>query len=609
MTTLSRVSHISAIVSTRAEIGRRWLFGLSNPQDDRRPTRLPLLLFALLPPLYLAHQVIFSPRFVLGGEMWAEMATNYYANAESSSLRTQLLATDAGYIPLPQRIVGLVGNFLDLPPTSIPYFYTFTALILSAMVVGVIVLPAFRPVIASDVLRFLIAAACLMVIDFEVRTYINFTYLVVVPVAFLAALALVQPRRNVPAWAWLTPLFLVSKPAVLTVLPAVVAAGLLSRGRFRRIMIVSLLAGAGQVVRLALSARSGGSLLQTDADSTLIDKVWAAVIYTLGFLPRFLLGAITPFPIEWLPLIGLGLLALVFACVLGLRSRAGALVLVGVSLVAATMLLNAVSFPNWFVPDGSFLSLGGYDRRVIVAVFGAIVIVGGIVSQIVEARPVRSLIATLLAATRHSWNEAGVPTTIRTVSVAVFVVWFVATGWGTYASRISQPLTAPLGDVLQWQEVAPELTTADPVVCIPVAPFGWPAYGRGCQMLYGSVTAGVGMKPVPQERNGLYVLDLDIPDEVADRSVAAIALIAQAADVTGDVDAKLVLTRSDGDETVISADEDLPPAGGTVFFASRPAVLTADVMSARVEFTAPVRVGWVATADGEQEVKALWMGQ
>ena len=88
--------------------------------------------------------------------MWAEMATNYYLNAESPSLLTKLFATDAGYIPIVPIIIALIGNQINLPATFTPYFYTFTALILSGMIVGCFCLSIFRKLLLSDLLRVVI---------------------------------------------------------------------------------------------------------------------------------------------------------------------------------------------------------------------------------------------------------------------------------------------------------------------------------------------------------------------------------------------------------------------------------------------------------------------
>ena len=46
--------------------------------------------FAFIVVFYILHQLTLQPNWVAGGEMWAEMATNYYLNAESPSLFIKL---------------------------------------------------------------------------------------------------------------------------------------------------------------------------------------------------------------------------------------------------------------------------------------------------------------------------------------------------------------------------------------------------------------------------------------------------------------------------------------------------------------------------------------
>jgi hypothetical protein len=120
-----------------------------------------------------------QPDWALGGEMWAEMATNYFHNANSTSYFQKFLSTDAGYIPAPQRLIAFFGNFFSFPASSIPYFYTWSSIVLTAMLIGTFCLPAFRILVKNDYLRFFTSLAILIVSDFETRTFINFTYFVV----------------------------------------------------------------------------------------------------------------------------------------------------------------------------------------------------------------------------------------------------------------------------------------------------------------------------------------------------------------------------------------------------------------------------------------------
>jgi hypothetical protein len=156
---------------------RNKLFQMSNSignesmQSDLRPD----ILFLSTVFLYVCYQLAMQPGWVLGGEMWAEMATNYFPNANSPSYLQKFFSTDAGYIPAPQRLIAFVGNQFNLPAASVPYFYIWSAIICTGMMIGAFCLGQFRTLVKSDSLRFLTAISILMVADFETRTFINFT--------------------------------------------------------------------------------------------------------------------------------------------------------------------------------------------------------------------------------------------------------------------------------------------------------------------------------------------------------------------------------------------------------------------------------------------------
>jgi hypothetical protein len=70
---------------------------------------LPTALFLLTIIFYFTYMLLMQPRWILGGEMWAEMATNYFINANSNVFLQQFFSTDAGYIPFPQRLIAYLA--------------------------------------------------------------------------------------------------------------------------------------------------------------------------------------------------------------------------------------------------------------------------------------------------------------------------------------------------------------------------------------------------------------------------------------------------------------------------------------------------------------------
>ncbi|MEY4845566.1 MAG: hypothetical protein RL312_1847, partial [Pseudomonadota bacterium] len=111
--------------------------------------------------------------------MWAEMATNYFPAAESNDWRVALFATDAGYIPLPQRLIALAARLAKVRADLIPYVYSASALILTPLMVGVFALPRFRPLVGCDFTRLAVVLVVLGAADLETRGFINFTYFAV----------------------------------------------------------------------------------------------------------------------------------------------------------------------------------------------------------------------------------------------------------------------------------------------------------------------------------------------------------------------------------------------------------------------------------------------
>lgn len=597
----------------------------------RRGRRAHLLFLAVV-VLYPVHQLLTRGQLILGGSMWAETGTNYYALSTSPSLAQRLFGTDAGYIPLPQRLIAFVGQELGLPAQSIPYFYTGTAFLLSGLLIGSLCLPVFRPVIASDGLRFAVALAVVLVADFETRTFINFTYFAVVPLAAMTALAASRPRAAVPGWAWVLPLFLVSKPGVIAVLPAMVVVAVLSGGRrFRAVTAVSTVLALVQLVQLAVSSSSGTSLLQP-SDQTTVSKLFTAVKYTLGMLGRLSVGPDNTWGVYPWMFTGIAVLVLAAALVVATRARSGPLVVIGLSLVAFTMLLDAFSFPASFSRDMALLSTAGFDRRFVVAVLGVFLAGAGLLAALTD-----SARTTGLARGRA---RAAVRRGAPAVAAALFALWFAGTGWVGYSALVNRPFGLPVGEVSQWTELSSRL--ADPTeasLCIPLDPFGW-IYGRNCQVLvddkvipfvFGwsalpaattSATTDPSSAPAsdtapadagagaPAEQGSAPVeLELDAPRQVTSGTLVSFALMVKPEPGTSTVRAQAFVESRDGSETELAAEASVSPDGGLLQFTDVPSAALGDVVGVRVVFDEPVSVGARDPLAGLQTTIVLWMGQ
>lgn len=237
---------------------RKWLFaGDDIVKADAGSEHRPFSLFLLCIVSYCLYLILMQPSWVLGGEMWAEMGSNYFPAASSPSILVKLFTTDAGYIPLPQRILAACGDLLNFSASSIAYFYTWSAIVLTGAMIGVFCLKPFRLLVSNDFLRFFSAITILLIADFETRTFINFTYFSAFFIAILTALALVDRSRDVPWWAWFIPIMILSKPTVLSVLPAMIVVAYVSKARFRLITALAVLFCFGQMIQMYLSNAAG----------------------------------------------------------------------------------------------------------------------------------------------------------------------------------------------------------------------------------------------------------------------------------------------------------------------------------------------------------------
>jgi hypothetical protein len=577
------------------------LLGVDDLPDDDRPAGRARLLAGAVAVFYVVYQLLTRGQMVLGGAMYAEMATRYYDATTTLPWYDQLVATDAGYVPLPQRLIALVGHTLGVPATAIPYFYTGVALVLTGLLIGSICLPAFRRVIGSDLLRLALALGLVLVPDYETRSFINFTYLVVIVIGFLSALALVSPEQDVPGWAWLVPVLVISKPAVLTALPMMAVAAVFARRRFRLVTVVSLIAGILQLVRLGVSAQAQTSLLQ-DSTATLADKLAATLKYTVGLLGRGATGPthqLTPSTWMWT---GVLVAVVALAAVAFLRSRAGSLVLVGLALVLFAMLLDSFTFSVFFTPEMPMLGVPAFDRRFIVAEVGVLFVVAGVIASVVDSPVVRRWLSRLpahLPAPRR-W--------LPVLGAVVFALWFSGSGWLLYSAQANRDPGLPSTGVSQWEDRADLLAPDLPVVCIPIDPFGW-SYGRHCTPLAGDPIdpATVRFVDLPElETAAPAPWYLDVPEEVVDARLAAFTVLARPA--SGDVvRATATLTTSEGDSMTLTSESHLPSRGGAVTFTVPRGETMDDVANVSVQFDTPVQV--ISSTGDTSGALVLWMGR
>lgn len=552
------------------------------------PSSRPAVLFVVTIVFYAAYMLCTQSPFALRGEMWAEMATNYFANANGHTLAQRLLSTDAGYIPLPQRLFAFACAGLRLPAAAIPFAYTWFAIIASASMVGVFCLRPFRVLIKSDGLRLLTAFAVLGVVDFETRTFINFTYFAAFFAAVVTALALADTTRDVPRWAWLLPLLMLSKPAVLASFPVMAVTAIISASRFRRIVIVVILLAIAQALQIAVSHSHG--TFATARSVGILDLLLAAVKYFVGFLGAFSAGSLYP-PGHYHPLWGgLVVVALLFWLIWRRRVPSNALLIVGMSLLAFNVLLDCYALPDSWNADMQRLLGTPTFRHIIVGFHGVVLIMVALCDRLTFRRSMKS-------------NGFEVP-----LSVLLFSLWIGGAGWFDRGTQMINPPAAPLLNNSSWEGMADAIDAGGPV-CVPVNPVGW-MYGKGCKLLNADqlgLAHTYDFAPMPHDG---YASAAEIPvlHKPGRLLLALGVLIRSNRDQEVNLKANAVVTLTDGTTRVLSGGRKLLFGGGLVLLTGDEKIALDRIQSVRFMVDSPVQLG-VVTDSADRHPAVLWMGR
>lgn len=535
---------------------------------------------------HVIYLLALQPNWLLGGAMWAEMGQNYFNNANAASLLQNFFAVDAGYVPLPQRIVAYIGALFSLPAVSIPYYYNWMSVVLVSFLICIFALDRFRAVIKSDYLRFFVVLAVLMVADFETRTFINFTYFSVFFIGAIIALSLLDRKNELPAWAWLIPLIFVSKPSVMTILPALLVTAMFRPGRVRAIAMVSAMVCLLQMFQLFLSTSSGWTPLQA-SDSSLLYKCYLAVIYTLTLFARFLVGP--SFQSGLGVFVSIGVTATFILVWLAVKSKSNRpLILIGCSLVFFTALLNCLAFG--LVWNSSFLpTLSDFriSRYVITAYIGFVFIVA----------------AFSVSFMRVAWgssNRIG-----HFAGLVVFSAWFIGAGWASYGVKISRDWTAPGVGNSYWKEFASSIDQGVSPLCVPIDPFPW-LYGRNCEWLTPLPEQAYILKRVLKSETG-FVIEVPNLESIQGKKLISIGLfIKPVSDLDVRVHGRALIENAKGETFELKGDRMLSNTGGLLLLTQAPGAYIESVRRIQIFFDRSVDVAY--QQHSELQLSIILMG-
>ncbi len=559
---------------------------------DHCPHR-PTLLFVCSIIFYSIYLLILQPSWVLSGEMWAEMATNYYINANSPSLLQNFFATDAGYIPLPPRIIALSASALNLPAQFIPYFYTWSAIFATALMVGSFCLRAFRRLIENDFLRFLMVIAILMVVDFESRTFINFTYFSVFFIGVLTALAFVEKTHESPCWSWLIPVLILTKPATLAILPAMVLTALVSNRRFKNITLVSIVVGAIQIIQLIISQKSGAMPLLQLADSTFTSKILTTFSYFFGFIGQYTLGpTFNLLKLSPLTLISIGFA--VFCVFIGFivygKKPSVFLIVIGLSLVFFQLLINSFGMSVLWNEDLVRLQNVEFSRMTLVIWFGITLIVGGVSTQ--------------FCSDFQFYNIR-----INYFPIVIFVLWFVASGWALQAIKISKRPPFPITANSQWQLMSPLINSDNSPLCVPIDPIGW-IYQKNCRQLNPDIAWGPLLTYLDLfNENSSSKITISIPHKFSDNNLLAFSIPTKPYQKKSSlpITVKALLIMKDGNNHLLFGEKKLKYSGGAIMIITNEPILIKEIQAITLEFDQHVSIG-MTNFNGIEEPAIVWMG-
>lgn len=429
---------------------------------------LSRLYFFLVFAVHFGFLFYYQKEWILGGEMWAEMATNYFPNSHSQHWLVRLFSLDSGYIPLPQRIISLLVASLGFSVWMVPYAYGFAAFAFATAMVAVFCLKPFRNVVESDVLRFLVACCILLSVDFESRTYINFTYFVAFFAVVLSVLCCVDTDNPPPWYVYSLPFWMLSKPAVLAALPMVILAGMLCKSSFRMVAVASTLVSVVQVLILKMNQADTGFAPKVAVSG--FDAVLAAFYYGIGFLAKFAISV----DLVAGSALKIGGALLVASLLLAWWRRgkgAGFLILGGLSLIFGNMLINCFAISNDWGLDMSRLNIGNVYRHLNVAFFGSVLVVAGVVCAVFGGFGRISIVAVS-----------------SILTLGVFSYWVYHTEQLLKVGQNMAMPPFPLVHASHWQGLS-DVIDSDAPVCVPVNPYGW-VYKRNCLKLGREIDSG-----------------------------------------------------------------------------------------------------------------------
>ena len=534
-------------------------------------------LYQLLATLFfIGFTLWYQFEWFVSGAMLAETATNYYPAAKSDDIFNKLLTTDTGYIPLPQRLISAAFEASGVSAGQLPYFYQSIALIFGGLFIATFAHACFRPLVGDDRVRALFCLVFCFTMTFDVRTFVNFTYIGIYYAIPVIALAMERDGRDAPWWAWFLPLLMISKPVMIALLPVIAIALIYAKPRFRIILILSLFALVTQFVRLIVSQQSGVGFPESDA--TLLTKLASSIAsgagiiggYAAGPVAQYILAMITP----WLAVcIGLALSIGIAAILLQQWRRPPPLLMTGIIVVYAMATLNSFANANSWNLELDMVRYIFLERWAVGCLAGTLFVLPAAGQWLVQtpfykASPMRRIALFPIAA-----------------------LWLALSAWPVLASY-AQPEPFPETGNSYWTDLADRIEAGDPV-CVPVDPYVPPKYVyiylRNCMPLNEAPLPDAPKQPLAGK------VDIALASGAQDHPLLAMLVVVYP-ERAGTVTLRAHVTDASAREVTFTGERDIGTEGGIVLLSPPDGTPVAARSTIRLE--APPHVRIVHQANG-----------
>jgi hypothetical protein len=424
---------------------------------------------ALVAIAYFFISIHVQWNWLLNGGVWAEVGTNYYRSDQNSGLLSKIFALDAGYIPLPARLISLAINYLVPNPALFPFITTLIATSIPALILAGFLKAESKFTNIPFMFQVAISTWLVSFFDFQTRNFINIAYYI--PAFALVIFISQQNSKNrlssPPKYLWIMPLLVISKPINIFIGAAFAIWIFFGYRKSRNATGLSLALIASSLFQslTLFMSRADGIFPNTAGDFTFVDRVMKSIesFFIYSSNPIFvLLPQHYENDINFRLFVGATLILIgLFLALTGRRFR-------GYFAFACYMLLIN-SFLNAFILLGSLSVLYPqeifFSRTQVIGFQGGVILIAYICYELIYRAEIR---------------KKNIRMFINFLGVLLIVVAVSET------QKIAKPYPFPATGAFFWTDLSKESksfgdTNQDArATCIPIDPFGWVAGDVRC---------------------------------------------------------------------------------------------------------------------------------